>query len=90
MLYHRLKIYGRVQLVLFRDSTRRRARALHLTGFSRNLKDGSLEIIAAGETENIEKLFNWAQNGPPLAAVKKYERDTLELPLVFEDFQILL
>ncbi len=90
MLYQRLKVHGRVQLVLFRDSTRRRARKLNLKGLVRNLRDGSVEILAAGPEEKINELFDWAKKGPPLASVKQYERDSVELPLVCEDFHIMI
>ncbi len=77
-------------MVLFRDSTRTRAQKLGLKGFVRNRKDGSVEIYAAGRGEAIEKLFAWAMSGPPLASVKKYERDSCELPLVCDRFYLVL
>jgi len=41
-----LKIYGRVQMVLFRDSTRRKAKKLNLVGWVMNQKDGTVQVMA--------------------------------------------
>lgn len=51
-------VYGRVHGVGFRASTKRLADALHLTGFVRNLDDGTVEICAAGDQKNLEKLLD--------------------------------
>ena len=90
MLYERMRIYGRVQKVLFRDSARTRGNKLGLKGFVRNREDGSVEIYAAGNKEQIEKLFQWAASGPPFASVKNCERDSCELPLVCDRFYLVL
>ena len=44
----RLIIEGRVQGVWFRDSTRRQAVALGVTGWARNRPEGNLEVLAEG------------------------------------------
>ena len=45
---------GRVQGVGFRYTAHRAAIRNQLTGFVRNLPDGSVEIIAQGQTQDID------------------------------------
>ncbi|MBM4257452.1 MAG: acylphosphatase [Deltaproteobacteria bacterium] len=62
-------VQGRVQGVYFRASTRDRARLLRLAGWVRNCPDGSVELIAEGEKEQLEQLITWCREGPPGARV---------------------
>ena len=65
----RFIVSGRVQGVWFRDSTRRRALDLGITGYAVNLDNGNVEVLACGSSEKLQQLQNWLQDGPPLAAV---------------------
>jgi len=69
----RFLVSGRVQRVGFRAATRRRARALGLTGRARNLEDGRVEVIAAGSEEALQALREWLDRGPALARVDSVE-----------------
>jgi len=71
-------ISGRVQGVFFRESTRRRAEPLGLTGHAINLSDGRVEVLAHGEPDALSQLENWLQNGPPAARVDKIETKPAE------------
>jgi acylphosphatase len=63
---------GRVQGVYFRDFTMRKAQALGITGYVRNLSDGrSLEVWAEGERANLEQLLEYIKIGPEAARVDK-------------------
>ena len=63
---------GRVQGVYFRDFTMRKAQALGITGYVRNLSDGrSLEVWAEGERGNLEQLLEYIKIGPEAARVEK-------------------
>lgn len=64
-------VRGRVQGVYFRASTRDRARQLGLAGWVRNCADGSVELIAEGETAKIEQLVTWCHSGPRGAVVSE-------------------
>lgn len=88
MRYARMKIYGRVQGVFFRDAARRRARKLGLGGYVRNCEDGSVEIIVSGPADAVEHFFTWGKKGPPLARVDRAERDEVELAEHLTDFSI--
>ena len=72
---------GRVQGVWFRAATRERALALGLRGCARNLADGGVEVVAAGEAEALAALEAWLHVGPPLARVSAVTRDAFEGPL---------
>jgi acylphosphatase len=66
-------VHGRVQGVFFRDSTRRRARALGLLGWVCNRPDGSVEVLAEGETRDLQALVEWLHQGPELARVREVD-----------------
>ena len=69
-------IKGRVQGVFFRDSTRRVAQSLGLTGHAINLPNGDVEVLACGEAAAIDKLADWLHEGPRMAEVADViERD---------------
>jgi len=53
-----LIIEGRVQGVWFRDSTRNEAARLNITGWVKNRFDGSVELIAEGSRQDVEKLID--------------------------------
>lgn len=67
----RFLISGRVQGVYFRESTRRMAENLGLTGYANNLSDGSVEVLACGEDEAIQRLEHWLNHGPPMSKVDR-------------------
>ena len=81
-------ISGRVQGVLFRAYTRETASALKLTGWVRNLHDGSVEAVFEGDDKNVESMLTWCGKGPPHAVVKHV--DATEEPYTgeFRDFRI--
>jgi acylphosphatase len=70
----RFRIRGKVQGVFFRASTRSEALRLGLRGHARNLADGSVEVLAAGDDAAIEQLAAWLCHGPPQARVHDIER----------------
>lgn len=63
-------VTGRVQMVMFRDFTLRRAKKLGLSGTVQNLSDGSVKVVARGERENLEELLESLRKGPAFAKVK--------------------
>lgn len=60
---------GRVQGVCYRASTVDEASDRGLTGWVRNLPDGSVELEAQGEEASVKALLAWCAHGPPLARV---------------------
>lgn len=81
-------VFGDVQGVFFRANTRDRATQLGLAGWARNVRDGSVEIVAEGEKESLEKLLGWCSHGPIGASVSRVEHEWLENRDEFQDFRI--
>jgi len=64
-------VTGCVQGVWFRDSTKKRADELNITGWVKNMEAGKVEVLACGEPEVIDQLEQWLESGPMLAKVDK-------------------
>lgn len=82
-------VRGRVQGVGFRAFAARLARSFGITGFVRNLADGSVELVAAGQDFQIQELISCVRRGPPTAAVQSLEITELpESPVESGGFEI--
>ncbi|MEX0673010.1 MAG: acylphosphatase [Candidatus Paceibacterota bacterium] len=82
-------ITGKVQGVNFRTFVKKRADELGLTGYVTNLDDGSVEVIAQGEKEQLEELVRQLHKGPHFAEVEEVDvswHDSLQD--TFTDFKI--
>ena len=77
-LCRRFLVSGKVQGVWFRESTRREAVKLNLSGRAVNLPDGRVEVVAAGRESDIDALAAWLQRGPPLARVDRVTEEFIE------------
>lgn len=82
----RFQVFGRVQGVGFRYSAQRVALELRLSGWCRNLADGSVEVCACGDYAGLEQLHAWLRRGPPAATVTRVEAFAvdIECPDAFE------
>ncbi len=67
-----------MQGVWFRDSTRREAERLGVTGYAINLENGDVEVLACGSPESLDLLCAWLRQGPPLAKVTGVEQTPAE------------
>jgi acylphosphatase len=65
-----VNVRGLVQGVNFRWFTQRRASSLDLTGFVRNMPDGSVQVTVEGERAVIEQLLDALRVGPSSAVVE--------------------
>jgi acylphosphatase len=66
----RVRISGRVQGVGYRESCRREARVLGITGTVRNLGDGSVEAVFEGAAPAVDRMIAWCHRGPRSADVR--------------------
>ncbi len=75
-MIRRFLVSGMVQGVGFRWFVARRARALGLSGYARNLADGRVEVVASGEeAESLRRLEELLRAGPANARVAGVERE---------------
>lgn len=84
----RIKIEGRVQGVFFRQSTLEKANHLEIKGTVKNCEDDSVEIVATGAKEQLNKLIAWCWQGPPKAKVINVTTQELSLQ-TFNNFSII-
>jgi acylphosphatase len=69
MICRRSFVSGRVQGVFYRATCIRKAEALGLTGFARNLADGRVEVLACGDDEAVNEFIEWLWEGSPASKV---------------------
>jgi acylphosphatase len=74
----RLTIAGRVHGVGFRDWCMMQAEALGVSGWVRNRRDGTLEILVDGEVAAVEEFVRACRRGPRLAEVQTIEEELAE------------
>lgn len=72
-------ITGRVQGVFFRDETRRAAKRIGISGWVRNVPDGTVEAVFEGEAAAVDDAIAWCHQGSPLSSVS-------EVNVVWEDW----
>jgi acylphosphatase len=76
-----------VQGVGFRYSARLKAEKFGVSGFARNLPDGSVEVEAEGSPGDVEDFLAWSRRGPLGARVDVLDAE--DIPAVGdEDFTI--
>ncbi len=85
----RVVVVGRVQGVFYRDSTRRTARQLGVTGWVRNRVDGGVEALFEGEEAAVREAVGLARAGPKLARVDRVDVAWEEATGEFADFRVV-
>jgi acylphosphatase len=75
----RFHLSGTVQGVGFRFFAERVARRLHLTGYVRNLADGSVDVYAVGTAASLSELEEELRQGPRLASVTRVHIEESEV-----------
>lgn len=80
-------IFGKVQGVGFRWSVQRKAKELGISGYAKNLADGSVEVMAYGDCEKVEALGKWLdEGGPKPSEITNVERSEVDLDIPPKDF----
>lgn len=62
---------GKVQGVFFRAFTKKYADKLGIKGYAKNLKDGSVEVIAVGEKDSLDSLLSMLHEKPGYGNIEK-------------------
>jgi acylphosphatase len=81
-------VSGLVQGVNFRAFTRRRALALGVCGWVRNLSDGRVEAVAEGPDDAVADFLAACREGPPAGAVEAVEVREEAYRGEFSDFEV--
>ncbi len=87
MKHLKIRVFGRVQGVFFRASTKNKALELGLSGWCRNEPNGSVYIEVEGSDASAQEFITWCQIGPDLASVASVEVNEGEVS-GFENFEI--
>ncbi|KAJ6913650.1 hypothetical protein NC651_016016 [Populus alba x Populus x berolinensis] len=69
----RVMIKGRVQGVFYRNWTVENAIRLGLKGWVRNRRDGSVEALFSGDSDNVQEMEQRCRRGPPDAMVTGFQ-----------------
>lgn len=81
-------VLGRVQGVSFRYYASRRAKELQLTGYVRNQRDGTVEVVAEGPRSQVEALLSFLHVGPRAAFVTGVRSQWLAPTGTFDRFEV--
>lgn len=82
------RVEGRVQMVMFRDFTQRKARSLEVVGWVKNLPDGTVEVVAQGTPDMLKSLIEHLHEGSILARVDSVSVEWRAPSGHFDDFII--
>lgn len=85
----RVVITGLVQGVFFRREITYLAREIGVTGWTKNLMDGSVEVVAEGEKEALDRLIYFCRVGPDRARVEQVRVEWGTFKGEFRGFRIV-
>ena len=66
-------VHGVVQGVFFRQTAQREAVRLGLVGMVRNQPDGTVRVVAEGDSRALKDLLRWLYRGPERAVVERVD-----------------
>lgn len=82
------RVSGFVQGVGFRYFVKRNANMLNLVGYTENLHDGSVQVVAEGEENNLVKFLDILRKGNSFSLVKNVDYNFSEPLGEFSAFEI--
>jgi len=83
-------VEGHVQGVSFRYFVLEQADRLNLTGWTRNMWNGEVEVVAEGPRQDLEVLLQRLWKGPPMARVDHVNVDWQDYTGEFSGFRVRL
>ncbi len=87
MRTYRFIVSGKVQGVWYRDTIKRKAKELGVTGYVKNLPDKTVEVVANLSDEDYDKFLEILKEGSLLSRVENIEAGEI-MPTYFEDFEV--
>jgi acylphosphatase len=81
-------VKGIVQGVNFRYYAQRQAAKLNITGWVKNLPDGSVAAVFEGDEQDVEAMVQWCRRGPPSAQVTELIAQPEEYRGEFSSFSV--
>lgn len=84
---YKITVKGKVQGVSYRFNAQAVGHKLNLTGYVRNLHDGSVFAHVEGKEEDINKFIDWCYLGSRLAKVSEVAAEETEF-VGFQTFEI--
>lgn len=84
-----MRVYGRVQRVGFRRYVLDLAQDLNLSGYVKNLSDGSVEIFVQGEEEKLSKFLESIKQPPPPAKIREIKEEETSEKTEIKEFRIV-
>lgn len=83
------RVRGKVQGVTYRDFTAKHARHLALVGYVRNRPDFTVEVLAQGFPDKLEKLIEYLHKGPFGSRISAVDVEWREIKKEYSDFSIV-
>ena len=84
----RIIVHGSVQGVFFRANAKKEALSLELKGYSKNMPDGTVEVVAEGPKEKLDQLVEYCKKGPENAVVENMDVKFEEASNEFKSFEV--
>ena len=83
MVCKRIQVYGKVQGVFFRATSKTMADDLKLAGWVKNEADGTVLLEVEGPEALVEKMLDWCRQGPTFSRVD----DVLDQKVALKDYK---
>lgn len=83
-----LIVSGKVQGVFYREFARKEADKMNIKGFVRNLRDGTVELVAEGDDDKVNDFIKSCKKGSFASFVKNVEIKQEKPSNEFEDFEV--
>jgi len=82
-------VTGKVQGVSYRAFVDDAAVKLGLTGYTHNNADGTVSVVAQGETETLKEFVEWLHEGSLMSAVAGVDISWRSPEKTYHDFSVL-
>lgn len=81
-------ILGRVQGIGYRAFAFKEASKLKINGYTKNLMDGTVKVVAEAEKDILKEFLEKLEQGPSLGIVEKVKVDWSDSISEFQEFSI--